>query len=164
MFAFFERKKCSFHLAAASAVRAGASWRPLCVVFFCPESRHWLQQRRHSRGGTRGSQRPTLMGHALQKRSAFHSCCIVPLEIRTQGVKCKRDLRGRASCVRSPGGRWASGLAVTCGFVPFLLYGWRMAGRGNKTHRLNIQSGVVAYCHWPLCHAFCLPASRVVGG
>lgn len=173
MFAFFQKKKCSFHLAASSALSAGVSWQPLgydsCLAF-TPSFRqshrfsapvatataaassfpHWQifffmgedlenelsadfllglyvssnRKERKKKKRPMESWKPAahavgLEAEALQKRSAFHYCYIVSFLMLTQGVKCKRGQRGKPNCVHCTGCYWASGLAVTCGFILF---------------------------------------------
>lgn len=74
-----------------------------------------------------GNQRPTPLGsrgEAVQKRSAFHYCCIVPFLMLTQGVKKKKKCIAREenqTVSAALDGTGLLGLAVTCGFIPFLL-------------------------------------------
>lgn len=112
-------------------------------------------------------------GEALQKRSAFHYCYIVSFLMLTQGVKCKRGQRGKPNCVHFTGCYWASGLAVTCGFILFspLCHFSRVTWGGGEElkpphpeQRSFSSAVVVSYCHRPLCHAVYFLMARVRGG
>lgn len=60
-----------------------------------------------------------------KRRSAFHYCYCVSVSFLTQSQRLKMQTRpekkGKANCVHCTGWCWASGLAVTSGFILFLL-------------------------------------------